>query len=196
MGIDRYYQQLPVVWNGWRKLPCGCCCMLEPKHLTVMMLRSDIITAINEKANLIARATPNLTDEQRVLLKDIAEEGQNGITADAINDAWAELVHAVSGYTEDMMTEDVVIESTFQNNTEYKVILDAARNFSEQSVNAVGRACRAYLIHYSLAYYLNLVGMAELATSMAATAEDSLADTKRYLAGAVRPYRVGYWPPW
>ena len=196
MSIDRYYTQLPVVWNGWRKLPCGCCCMLEPKHLTVMMLRSDIITAINEKANLIARATPNLTDDQRVLLKDIVEEGQAGIVADAINDAWAELVHAVSGYTEDMLTEDTTIESTFQNNTEYKVVLDAARNFSGQSVNAVGRACRSYLIHYALAYYLNLVGMAELAASMAATAEDSLADAKRYLAGAVRPYRVNYFPPW
>ena len=196
MSIDQYYSQLPIVWSAWRKLPCGCCCMLEPKHLTVMMLRSDIITAINEKANLIARATPNLTDEQRVLLKDIAEEGQDGIVADAINDAWGELVHAVSGYTEDMIAEDVVIESTFQNNTEYKVVLDAARNFSWQSVNAVGRGCRAYLIHYALAYYLNLIGMSELAASMAATAEDSLADTKRYLAGAVRPYRVGYFPPW
>lgn len=196
MSIDRYYTQLPVVWNGWRKLPCGCCCLMDPKHITVMMFRSDIITAINEKANLIARATPNLTDDQRVLLKDIAEEGQNGIVADAVNDAWAELVHAVSGYTEDMLTEDVVVESTFQNNTEYIVVLDAARNFTGQSLNAVGRACRAYLIHYALAYYLNLSSLHELAATIAATAEDSLADAKRYLAGAVRPYRVGYWPPW
>ena len=196
MGIDKYYYQLPVVWNGWRKLPCGCCCMMEPKHITVMMLRSDIITAMNEKANLIARATPNITDEQRVLLKDLAEEGQNGIVADAIEDAWAELVHAVSGYADALLREDTTIESKWVNNYEYKVVLDASRNFSELSINAVGRGCRAYIIHYALAYYLNLVGLAELAASMSATAEDSLADTKRYLAGAVRPYRVNYFPPW
>lgn len=194
--MDAYYNQNPVDWIGRRNLPCGCCCIADPKHLTVLMCRCDIITAMNEKANLIARATPNLTDEQRVLLKDMAEEGQNGIVADAINDAWAALVHAASGYADFLIGEDTEIKATFKDNTEYMVVLDASRNFSALSVDAVGRACRAYLVHYALAYYLNLVGLAELAASMSAIAEDSLADVKRYLAASVRPHRVNYFPPW
>lgn len=193
---DRYYTQLPVAWHKWRMLPCGCCCMKDMKHITVMMLRSDIMTAMNEQANLMARATPDLTDEQRVLLKDMLEEGQNGIVADAIEDAWANLVHAVSGYADEMLREDTTIESKWVNNYEYKVVLDVTRNFSGLSLNAVGRGCRAYIIHYALAYYLNLVGMPEQAASFTAISENDLADTKRYLAAAVRPYRVNYFPPW
>lgn len=194
--MDEYYQQNPINWIGRRILPCGCPCLADKKHLTILMYRSDIITAMNEKANLIARATPNLTDEQRVLLKDMAEEGQNGIVADAINDAWAALVHAASGYADFMLNADVVVESTFKNNTEYRVVLDASRNFSALSVDAVGRGCRAFLVHSSLAYYLNLVGMPEQAATFSATADDNLADVKRYLAASVRPLRVNYFPPW
>lgn len=194
--MDKYYQQNPVDWIGRRILPCGCPCMADKKHLTILMYRADIITAMNEKANLIARALPNLTDEQRVLLKDMAEEGQAGIVADAINDAWAELVHAASGYADFAFNDDATIESTFKNNREYNVILDASRNFSALSVDAVGRGCRAYLVHSSLAYYLNLMGMPDQAATFSATAENDIANVKRYLAASVRPYRVNYFPPW
>jgi hypothetical protein len=167
----------------------------SPKSLVITLHRTDLLKDIDEKAYLISQTTDNRTDQQRAAIADIEQDGQSGILNEYINEAWAEILHAISGYIPKSLDADTTDNSNYNEYDTFTCQILATINFNANAIPAVKNALKNYLEDYALGMYLSITDKTN-ATIFLSKADDDKWKLKKYLASGVRPWRLRYFPSW
>lgn len=127
-------------------------------------------------------------------IMDAAEDGRRSRVITFMNRAWGELLHAISGYIYEPLTDDISELSQYTEGY-YIVSLNMPETFNTVSVQAVKGAMQDYLVDSALAGYFAIVKKDEAGMYYEKASTD-LARVKKFLASRISPQRLKMFPHW
>lgn len=162
---------------------------MEYKSLTITLSRLELLSDMEEITFITADAMTVQDEKMRSTIQDIAQDGRIGRTTTCLNKAWGELLHSITAYTKNGMTEDVSTNNDYKEPDTYDVTLRMPVSFSNNSVEAVKNAMHSYLVCRAVSYWFSIVKKDEAEMYMAMSDEE-LMRVKMYLNTRVIPTRL------